>query len=94
MHVCIGVFSNKIQMFLYGLHSFAEHFASTIQYYVNAEQNMYQFSLMFRISDQRPLIWTSAKKCPILQQHFPCVFFLSEVRYQDIVATARKGQSL
>lgn len=59
-------------------------------YYVNAEQNMYQFPLMFRISDQRPLRWTSAKRCPNLTTALSFCLFSSIVRYQDIVATAKK----
>lgn len=90
MCMCSNAIRYKCFVWFAVLHK--KNFDPTIQYYVNAEQSMYQFPLvMFRISDQRPLLWTSAKRCPILQQHFPCVFFLPEVRYQDIVATAKKG---
>lgn len=91
MHMCIGVFSNKIQKYLYCLHSITEHFAPLL-----CECTAKHVSISLDVSYQ----WSKAtalnfsQELSYLTTALSLCLFSSEVRYQDIVATAKKGQSL
>ncbi len=90
MHVCIGGFSNKIQMFMYDLHSIAEHFAPLL-----CECRAKHVSISLDVSYQ----WSKAtalnfsQEVSYLTTALSLCLFSSIVRYQDNVATAKNKGS-